>query len=45
MFVRDLLNRRLNQRLRYGERKAVYGASAKPGDARASGVSCRSVAG
>ncbi len=28
MFVRDLLNRRLNQRLRYGERKAVYGASA-----------------
>ena len=28
MFVRDLLSRRLNQRLRYGERKAVYGASA-----------------
>ena len=28
MFIRDLLNRRLNQRLRYGERKAVYGASA-----------------
>ncbi len=28
MFVRDLLNRRLNQRLRYGERKAVYGVSA-----------------
>lgn len=28
LFVRDLLNRRLNQRLRYGERKAVYGASA-----------------
>ena len=28
MFVRDLLNRRLNQRLRYGERKAIYGASA-----------------
>ncbi len=28
MFVRDLLNRRLNQRLRCGERKAVYGASA-----------------
>ncbi|MCE2397811.1 MAG: insulinase family protein [Gemmatimonadetes bacterium] len=28
IFVRDLLNRRLNQRLRYGERKAVYGASA-----------------
>ena len=27
-FIRDLLNRRLNQRLRYGERKAVYGASA-----------------
>ncbi len=26
LFVRDLLNRRLNQRLRYGERKAVYGA-------------------
>ncbi len=25
LFVRDLLNRRLNQRLRYGERKAVYG--------------------
>ena len=29
IFVRDLLNRRLNQRLRYGERKAVYGASAR----------------
>ncbi len=28
LFVRDLLSRRLNQRLRYGERKAVYGASA-----------------
>ena len=28
LFVRDLLNRRLAQRLRYGERKAVYGASA-----------------
>lgn len=28
LFIRDLLNRRLNQRLRYGERKAVYGASA-----------------
>ncbi len=28
LFVRDLLGRRLNQRLRYGERKAVYGASA-----------------
>ena len=28
IFVRDLLGRRLNQRLRYGERKAVYGASA-----------------
>ena len=27
LFVRDLLNRRLGQRLRYGERKAVYGAS------------------
>ncbi len=27
LFVRDLLNRRLDQRLRYGERKAVYGAS------------------
>ncbi len=27
LFVRDFLNRRLNQRLRYGERKAVYGAS------------------
>ena len=27
LFVRDLLNRRLSQRLRYGERKAVYGAS------------------
>ena len=26
LFVRDLLNRRLDQRLRYGERKAVYGA-------------------
>ena len=25
LFVRDLLNRRLNQRLRFGERKAVYG--------------------
>ena len=24
LFIRDLLNRRLNQRLRYGERKAVY---------------------
>lgn len=24
LFTRDLLNRRLNQRLRYGERKAVY---------------------
>ena len=30
-FIRDLLNRRLNQRLRYGERKAVYGASANLG--------------
>ena len=28
LFIRDLLSRRLNQRLRYGERKAVYGASA-----------------
>ena len=28
LFVRELLGRRLNQRLRYGERKAVYGASA-----------------
>lgn len=28
LFVRDLLNRRLNQRLRYGERKAVYSAGA-----------------
>lgn len=26
LFVRDLLYRRLNQRLRFGERKAVYGA-------------------
>ena len=25
LFVRDLLSRRLNQRLRFGERKAVYG--------------------
>ena len=25
LFVRDLLSRRLNQRLRYGEQKAVYG--------------------
>ncbi len=29
LFVRDLLARRLNQRLRYGERKAVYGASVR----------------
>ncbi len=29
LFVRDLLGRRLNQRLRYGERKAVYGASVR----------------
>ena len=28
LFIRDLLSRRLNQRLRYGERKAVYGAGA-----------------
>ena len=28
LFVRDLLNRRLNQRLRFGERKAVYAVSA-----------------
>ena len=27
LFIRDLLGRRLNQRLRYGERKAVYGLS------------------
>ena len=25
LFIRDLLSRRLNERLRYGERKAVYG--------------------
>jgi len=25
LFIRDLLRRRLNQRLRYGEQKAVYG--------------------
>jgi predicted Zn-dependent peptidase len=29
-FVSDLLARRLNQRLRYGERKAAYGISALP---------------
>ena len=28
LFVRDLLNRRLNRRLRFGERKAVYSVSA-----------------
>lgn len=28
LFVRDLLNRRLNQRLRFGERKAAYSVSA-----------------
>ena len=28
LFISDLLNRRLNQRLRFGERKAVYGVSA-----------------
>ena len=28
IFVRDLLDRRLNQRLRFGERKAVYAVSA-----------------
>ena len=28
LFVRDLLNRRLNQRLRFGERKAAYAVSA-----------------
>ena len=27
LFVRDVLSRRLNQRLRFGERKAVYGVS------------------
>ena len=25
LFIKDLLNRHLNQRLRYGDRKAVYG--------------------
>ena len=36
LFMRDFLNRRLNQRLRYGEQKAVYGlqvASSKRGPA------------
>lgn len=28
LFIRDLLNRRLNQRLRFGERKAAYSVSA-----------------
>lgn len=28
LFIRDLLNRRLNERLRFGERKAAYSASA-----------------